>query len=75
MVLPSDTKINELNSIMYYTVYLIIIHSDRKLHCRQTTSARGKRRKDREKGWLKSRYMVLCSASGSSKQTNMLTAF
>jgi len=36
---------------MYYTVYPTIIQPDRKLHCRQTNSARGKRRKDREKGW------------------------
>jgi hypothetical protein len=59
---------------MYYTVNLTIIHSDRKLHCRQTTRARGKRRKDREKGWEKARLMVLCSASGSLKQTKTLTA-
>lgn len=63
-----------MNSIMYYTVYPTIIHSDSKLRCTQTTSARVERRKDREKGWEKTRLMVLCSASGSSKQTNMLTA-
>jgi hypothetical protein len=56
VILPSDTKINKQNYTMYYIVFPIINHPERKLHCRQETVMRRERERHRE-GLQKSRIM------------------